>query len=102
MTDEPLSFAEFQDRATPRKHLPSGLLFPAVGLGGEAGEVLNEVKKIVRDEDAVWFVPRIHDDALLEEAGDVLFYLRLVLLERGLTVEDAARTLLRKLEGMGG
>ena len=96
-----LTFASFQADAKPTGHVPQNPLWPALALGGEAGELLNVRKKIERDEPdrkrvQLGPVPQLDLD-FLEEAGDILFYLRLALLERGFTLEDAAAGLLDKL-----
>lgn len=49
------------------------LVYPALGLAGEAGEVCEKVKKIIRDKDGV-----LSEDDRIEirkELGDVLWYL---------------------------
>ena len=101
-----LTLDELQERAVPRRGVyDDSLLFWSVGLGGESGEVLNVVKKIYRDappvveQDVLGTMSM--NDKLVEEAGDVLFYLRQVLAKRGYTLEDAGRGLLDKLDAMG-
>ena len=48
------------------------ILYPALGLAGEAGEVANKVKKIVRDGPDN--MPKDWRDQLASEIGDVLWY----------------------------
>jgi NTP pyrophosphatase (non-canonical NTP hydrolase) len=48
------------------------VLYPALGLAGEAGEVANKVKKIVRDGPEN--MPKDWRDQLASEIGDVLWY----------------------------
>lgn len=93
-----------QSEARPTKQLPTNPLYPVLGLGGEIGELLNIRKKIARDEPerqhmSLGAIPQSDLD-FLSEAGDVLFYLRLALLERGFLLEDAAQELLDKLARM--
>jgi NTP pyrophosphatase (non-canonical NTP hydrolase) len=70
-----------------------GLMYVALGLSGEAGEVANQIKKIARDDGAVVSVERrgkIHD-----ELGDVLWYVLRLCYEMGFDpyeVLDANRT----------
>jgi hypothetical protein len=105
VNDEPtkrITFASFQADAKPVKAYPPNPLYAALALGGEAGELLNVRKKIERDEPdrkprQLGPLPRLDLD-LLSEAGDILFYLRLALLERGFTLEDAAAACLEKLQ----
>ncbi len=47
---------------------PDTIEFCAIGLGGEAGEVLNEIKKEMRDGS-------IRVDQVRDELGDTLHYL---------------------------
>lgn len=66
------------------------------GLGlGEAGEVQGKIKKIIRDDNGV-----ITDDkreAILDESGDVLWYLARLAKELGSSLEEVAQRNLDKL-----
>lgn len=94
-----MTFTEFQDKAEPVKPLnhhelgPIGVtLYWSNGLGGEAGETQNAVKKIVRDG-----ISEKRAENLIEEAGDTLFYLKMTLDRYGFTLKDAAAYCLVKL-----
>lgn len=50
----------------------AGLSYVAMGLGGESGEILNKVKKIVRDNGGV--ITDEHRKVLADELGDVMYY----------------------------
>lgn len=74
MTD----FTEFQRRARtfaiyPGQHTFTGLAYAALGLAGEAGEVSNKVKKILRDDRAN--VTPERRAAIAAELGDCLWYI---------------------------
>lgn len=87
---------------TPRKSRgDDSLCFWAAGLGEEAGEVLGQCKKMVRDSKVPNPPPNDRDAKLLDEAGDVLFYLRQVLAKRGYSLADAAEAIVAKLQSMG-
>ncbi len=59
------------------------LLHAAVGVAGEAGEVLDTVKK-------TWIYNKELDyENLLEEAGDLLFYTTALLIHSGYSLSDA-------------
>lgn len=60
------------------------------GLGGETGEVLELLKKEVRDD------KEIHDDLLLE-LGDVLYYLTMITISHGFNLEDVIYANVKKL-----
>lgn len=79
------------------------MTFWACGLGEEAGEVLGVIKKATHREiwaDGSGALQDDYDARLLEEAGNVLFYLRQVLEIRGLTLEMAARRQIEILAGI--
>ena len=49
------------------------LKYMALGLGGEVGEVLNEIKKLERDDNNIMTSER--KIKIIEEMGDVLWYM---------------------------
>ena len=51
----------------------NNLIYPALGLAGEAGEFCNKVKKVQRDHGGV--LTEEMRDSLAKELGDVLWYL---------------------------
>ena len=61
----------------------SRLLLYAIGTGGEAGEILDHVKK------HVWHDQPLDVEYLLKEAGDVLWYCDQLLQLLGFTLEEA-------------
>ncbi len=68
------------------------ILVPLLGLVGEAGELLSEHKKWLRDGDSY----RVFPARVKEELGDLLWYLSNVATKHGLSLEDIARDNLRK------
>ncbi len=73
----------------PRAHT---VIYPALGLAGEAGEVCEKIKKALRDHHGVF-----DRDALTRELGDVLWYVAVLANDLGLTLGDIATTNLAKL-----
>ena len=72
---------------------PDSLLIPLLGLAGEAGTLLSEYKKQLRDGPGhVRFADRVR-----EELGDVLWYLSNVADKMGLTLDDISRDNLSKV-----
>jgi len=62
------------------------VLYTATGLAGEAGEVCNKIKKILRDNNSI-----IDEDVkqkVLGELGGVAWYLTACAMEFGFSVED--------------
>jgi NTP pyrophosphatase (non-canonical NTP hydrolase) len=71
------------------------LLYPTLGLCGEAGEVAEKVKKMIRDDDGVLSGER--RAALAKELGDVLWYVAQLATEAGLDLDVVAQDNLDKL-----
>ena len=74
----------------------ANLLYPTLGLCGEAGEVAEKVKKLVRDDGGVLTEER--RAALSKELGDVLWYVAQIATEADLDLDDIAAGNLEKLE----
>ncbi len=70
-------------------------IYPTLGLCGEAGEVADKVKKVMRDRGGV-FDPEVCADLRLE-LGDVLWYVAQLCSELGLELGDVAQANLDKL-----
>jgi NTP pyrophosphatase (non-canonical NTP hydrolase) len=73
----------------------SNLVYPTLGLAGEAGEVAEKVKKLIRDDGGVLSDER--RSALEKELGDVLWYVAQVATECGLDLDAIAQGNLDKL-----
>lgn len=59
------------------------LLQAAVGISGEAGELLDCIKK-------TWiYGKKLDKENILEECGDLLFYIQAILAEAGFTMQEA-------------
>lgn len=69
------TFEKYQAAARQTAQYPvigHGIVYPALGLAGEAGEVADKVKKLFRDHNGE--LDRCRAD-LIMELGDVLWYL---------------------------
>ena len=73
----------------------SNAIYPTLGLVGEAGEVADKVKKILRDKEGVF--DDESSDAIKLELGDVLWYISQLSSELGYELEDVANSNLQKL-----
>ena len=69
-----MDFNKYQETAVETAIYPDThrILYPALGMAGEAGEVANKVKKIIRD--GTDNLPEDWKDQLASEIGDVLWY----------------------------
>ena len=92
-----MELSEYQRRSRATAGYPreAWLTYPALGLAGEAGEVAEHVKKVVRDDDAV--VTPERRAAMERELGDVLWYLAQLATELDLDLDDIAQGNLDKL-----
>ena len=100
-----MNFNEYQDRASGFAIYPghdseesnvSGLLYLTLGLCGEAGEVAEKVKKIMRDEGGILTHSNTH--ALMLECSDVLWYISELVNKLGYNLDQVADKNLEKLE----
>jgi NTP pyrophosphatase (non-canonical NTP hydrolase) len=100
--DGVLTLGKYQERASETAVYPGkgeivGLMYAALGLAGESGEVCNKVKKIQRDSGGLLTDEK--RDALKAEVGDCLWYLSALANELGASLDDIARENLSKLQG---
>ena len=82
-------------RTWQRVDMDSSIVYPALGLASEAGEVAGKIKKIMRDRDGL--ITPFDRDALKYELGDVLWYLVMICTELDLTLEEVAAANVKKL-----
>lgn len=73
----------------------TGLSYVTLGLTGEAGEIANKVKKILRDSNGE--ITTAHRTVLAAELGDILWYVSQLATQLGVPLEDIARQNLSKL-----
>ena len=101
-----MKLSEYQAKAleTDQTPAPVGMgpdaarLIPLLGLAGEAGQLLSEFKKRLRDGPShILFVDRV-----AEELGDILWYLANTASKYGLDLDDIARANLSKAQALYG
>lgn len=72
------------------------VVYASLGLAGETGEVVDKVKKIIRDHNSD-FSAQEHRMAIARELGDVLWYLSLMAHDLGLNLDDVAQMNIEKI-----
>lgn len=93
-----MELSDYQTRSRATAVYPdagANLLYPGLGLCGEAGEVAEKLKKMVRDDGGVLTAER--REALAKELGDVLWYVAQLATEAGLDLDEVASANLAKL-----
>jgi NTP pyrophosphatase (non-canonical NTP hydrolase) len=93
-----VDLADYQERSRQTAVYPNAganLVYPALGLCGEAGEVAEKIKKAIRDDGGTLTAER--RAALASELGDVLWYVAQLSTEAGLDLAELAEANLAKL-----
>ena len=94
-----MTFDEYQKKTSKTAVYPKlmhGSVYPALGLAGEAGEVAEKVKKLVRDDEGVVSENKLGD--IMKELGDVLWYVSQIASEFDLSLEQVAELNIEKLQ----
>lgn len=93
-----MNFWQYQQRARSTAIYPRNLavVYPALGLAGEAGETVDKIKKVLRDKGG-------HFDgrdkvAITKELGDVLWYIANIAADLNISMQEIAEANLQKLE----
>ena len=89
---KPLDLNSYQ-KAAERTAIYStkhAILYPALGLAGEAGEVANKVKKMMRDGE-------FDKEGVKQELGDCLWYIAAMCRDLNVSMADLAMANLEKL-----
>ena len=92
-----MDFGDYQQKARETAIYPGeySILYPTLGLCGEAGEVAEKVKKIIRDKNGEF---NDHDRMnIRKELGDVLWYIAQIASDLDLRLESVAIANVEKL-----
>ena len=93
-----MDFKTYQKKARETAQYPdlgSNNVYPTLGLVGEAGEVAEKVKKVIRDKNGIF--DEESKMAIKKELGDVLWYVSNLCTEFNFKLEDVASYNLEKL-----
>ncbi len=92
-----MELSEYQrlSRRTAEYPREAWLVYPALGLAGEAGEVAEHAKKAIRDDGGQLGAER--RAAMAKELGDVLWYVAQLCSELELDLDEVAQQNLDKL-----
>ena len=96
--DKDLTFGKYQRLARKTAVYPNkgaNANYAIIGLLGEAGELANKWKKVIRDDAGVITAERRKD--MVAEIGDILWYVASLATEIGVDMEDIAQGNLNKL-----
>lgn len=72
------------------------IIYPALGMAGEAGEVADKVKKVIRDDNSQFTEEKKKEIA--KEIGDVLWYCAVLAHDIGFSLEEVGRMNIEKLK----
>jgi NTP pyrophosphatase (non-canonical NTP hydrolase) len=97
-----MEFDSYQQSAVKTRQTPAGdvpsVVISLLGLAGEAGQLLSEYKKSVRDGPA----HQLHQERVAEELGDLLWYIANVAEQFNLKLSQVAEENLRKIDERWG
>lgn len=85
-----MNFNEYQKKAQTTAQFPTDItlhvstyyenplpwIYPAIGLAGETGELLNKLKKVIRDNEGV--ITENMNMMIIDEIGDVMWYIAML------------------------
>lgn len=93
-----MDFREYQKKSRRTAIYPNrdnNFVYPVLGLAGEAGEVAEKIKKIIRDDGGL--VTENKRQEIKKELGDVLWYVSQLATELKLDLDDVAFSNIVKL-----
>jgi NTP pyrophosphatase (non-canonical NTP hydrolase) len=97
-----MEFRRYQEQALKSDRIPTnsgnGIIVPLLGLVGEAGSLLTEYKKYLRDGDA----HKLFKEGIAEELGDLLWYVANVASKFELDLGEIAESNLQKCHDRWG
>lgn len=93
-----LTMNTYQEQAVGTAIYGAGdaIVYPVLGLVNEAGEVAGKIKKVLRDNNGNFDTPGVRE-AIIDELGDVQWYLAATARDLGVTLEEVGKRNLAKL-----
>lgn len=91
-----MNINDYQKEASTTALYKDKLIYPTLGLCGEAGEISNKVKKILRDSGGE-LLPEVRND-LIKELGDVLWYVSAIATDLNVDLQEVAISNIEKLK----
>lgn len=93
-----MDFNDYQHKARTTAIYPTAMtiIYPALGLAGEAGEVCEKVKKLYRDKGGT--ITNQDREAIKKELGDVLWYVSNIAFDLDINLSDIAEENIKKLQ----
>jgi NTP pyrophosphatase (non-canonical NTP hydrolase) len=94
-----MTLNEYQRGAVFTAQYPDNakILYPAMGMAGEAGEALEKVKKALRKGGVFDYGAFLDEEGLIKEMGDVLWYVANLAEDMQIDLETVAQINLNKL-----
>lgn len=93
-----MTFNEYQKKSRETAiyyNKDKNYIYPTLGLVGEAGEIAEKIKKVLRDNGGA--VDEKDKVELVKELGDLLWYLSQLSTELGLSLDDIAVSNIEKI-----
>lgn len=93
-----MTFEEYQKKSRKTAKYPDAdhnFIYPTLGLVGEAGEVAEKIKKVLRDDGGE--ISSEKREEIKKELGDVLWYIAQVATELNLPLTEIAEYNIEKL-----
>ena len=98
LNEKYMTFEEYQKLSRKTAIYPdkgNNFIYPTLGLTGEAGEVAEKIKKVLRDDKGI--IDDSRKQEIKKELGDVLWYLSQIATELHLSLNDVADSNIKKV-----
>lgn len=93
-----MDFSSYQTKSRKTAIYPKkgkNYIYPTLGIAGESGEVVDKIKKIIREKKGI--ISKKDKVEIGKELGDVLWYLSQLCSELSISFENVAQNNLKKL-----